>query len=336
MSVLQTTNLRIINFYKKYPQLDFESINLIVVDVLDKCTNGIIVEESIVNNPIYDLHNSVSDILQTYISSSEERIQQNIVNLKELINKNAITPIISPPIIPIHTLLNRLYPTSEVVRVPIPNTHNNAMSNLYMMNRDNCQKILIENHAMEHNIELEHIDKFIRHIEHYNCHGIFLSQHSGISSKPNYHIQCYNEFIVVFIHYVEYSPEKIKVAIDIIDNLSVKFNYYGLNKDGYNIDKDILEEINKEYQYFVSQKEAIITVLREGQRKIISHIEGFKFPSLDKYLSLKFIMPFHKENFKCDICKEYNANNLKALAAHKRGCKRKKCKTPIPSNVVIS
>ena len=30
-----------------------------------------------------------------------------------------------------------------------------------------------------------------------------------------------------------------------------------------------------------------------------------------------------KNGHRCDLCKNFNANNLKALAAHKRGCARK-------------
>jgi len=89
------------------------------------------------------------------------------------------------------------------------------------------------------------------------------------------------------------------------------------------IEKDVLDEINTEYQLFVSQKNAIIVNLREGQRKVISQIEEFQFPSLDKYLSSKYTAPMPKNGHKCDLCKNFNANNLKALAAHKRGCIRK-------------
>jgi hypothetical protein len=55
----------------------------------------------------------------------------------------------------------------------------------------------------------------------------------------------------------------------------------------------------------------------------VSQLEEFQFPSLDKYLSSKFTTPIPKNGHRCDLCKIFNANNLKALAAHKRGCIRK-------------
>lgn len=283
------------------------------------------------------LFQNIQQSIFSYISSCEERIQTNITNLKQLFNAHT-SNVPKPPAVPIHILLNRIYSTSEVVRVPRHDVvGHSAMSNLYMIKRDNCPKLLIENNIVEHNIELEDISKFIKEVEQYNSHGIVLSQYSGISSKPNYHIDCYNGYIIVYIHNVEYNPERIRMAVDIIDNLSMKLKQYEINNEEYMIDKDILEEINKEYQVFISQKEAIVTILREGQRKVISQIEEFKLPSLDKYLSTKFIS-INKQGFKCDICKAFNGNNLKALAAHKRGCNRKfinKNISIIPSNNTI-
>jgi hypothetical protein len=44
---------------------------------------------------------------------------------------------------------------------------------------------------------------------------------------------------------------------------------------------------------------------------------------LDKFLSTKYSAPIQKPGLKCDLCKSFSGNNLKALAAHKRGCIRK-------------
>jgi len=39
--------------------------------------------------------------------------------------------------------------------------------------------------------------------------------------------------------------------------------------------------------------------------------------------SILSVFSIQKPGLKCDMCKSFNANNLKALAAHKRGCARK-------------
>ena len=89
------------------------------------------------------------------------------------------------------------------------------------------------------------------------------------------------------------------------------------------IPKEILDTINNEYQTFISQKAAVVEVFKESQKKVLTQIDEFRFPALDKFLSTKYSAPIQKPGLKCDLCKSFCGNNLKALAAHKRGCARK-------------
>ena len=117
---------------------------------------------------------------------------------------------------------------------------------------------------------------------------------------------------MVYIHNVEYSNEKIKIAVDVIDNMAMKLE----TTDG--ISKELLNEINKEFQTFLLQKEVVATSLKESLKKV----DEMRLPSLDKYLSTKFTVP-SKQCLKCDLCNHFMATNLKAMAVHKRGCVRK-------------
>jgi len=240
-----------------------------------------------------------------------------------------------------HGLLSRLFPTSEISKVARPPTSLIGSSpsfsvapitnSIYSMKRPNQPKIMVEGKTSENNVSMEEVVEFIELMKQYHSHGVIISHNSGFFSKSNYHIECHDGFILVYVHFVEYNQDKIKPAVDIIDQLSAKFKQYTATKAANQeaegstewIDKTLLDEINKEYQIFVSQKEAIIQNLRESQRKIVSQIEEFKFVCLDQYLSSKFTAPLPKNGHRCDLCKVFNANNLKALAAHKRGCIRK-------------
>jgi hypothetical protein len=132
-----------------------------------------------------------------------------------------------------------------------------------------------------------------------------------------------NGNIIVFIQNADYSHDKIKIAVDIIDNLTTKLRDFATQQDENSIPKNVLDDINKEYQLFVSQKEALIGIYKDCQKKVLTQIDELRFPCLDKYLSTKYTSQPQKHGFKCDLCKAFNANNLKALAAHKRGCVRK-------------
>lgn len=275
--------------------------------------------------------------IYTYISGSEERIQQNINTMKEqnkqiqekmigelskIIHYYKENPLSTNTSNTMDILLNKLYNTSEVV--PLRSQIYNNIDNTFLIKRTNKTKILFHSIDIERNVNQDEIQDFIHLIEEQKSHGIFLSQQSGFSNKPNFHIEIYNKMIIIFVHNVQYSIEKIKSAVDIIDHLSVKLRE--LNNDNeyeYHIDKEILEEINKEFQNFMNQKESIMNVLKESQKKVFSQMDEFKFPTLDKFLSTKYGAHIQRQGLKCDLCKNFNANNLKALAAHKRGCSRK-------------
>jgi hypothetical protein len=296
--------------------------------------------------------------IYTFITASEERIQsgfkentvlQNklIGELTEIISsyKNNVSSREQSKNTPINILLNKLYNTSEVSPLH-KNYSNNPMfsrtteikssSNGFLMKRTNKQRILIQNIDVDRNVSPDEIKEFVQNIEENNCHGIFLSQSSGFTSKPNYHIETHNKLIMIYLHNVEYSMDKIKSAVDMIDNLACKLKEFNNNEFDISIEKDVLEEINREYQSFIMQKENIINVLKESQKKVFSQIDDFKFTALDKYLSTKFAAPVNKQGFKCDLCKNFNAHNLKALAAHKRGCNRKNAVIVTPQNTAIS
>jgi len=127
---------------------------------------------------------------------------------------------------------------------------------------------------------------------------------------------------------------KIETAVDIIDQLSSKIRQFKhQTEEDCIIPKDMLDTINNEYQLFLSQKNAVVDVFKESQKKVLSQIDEIRFPTLDKYLATKYSAPIQKPGLKCDLCKSFSANNLKALAAHKRGCIRKQ--TPVNVSVCV-
>jgi hypothetical protein len=80
---LQIVNKKVIDFYKKNPQLDFEIMNCIFVDFLEKLMNDI---NGTINNTITnDILSNVKDISKEL--SSIKTVQTELVNIKEIINK---------------------------------------------------------------------------------------------------------------------------------------------------------------------------------------------------------------------------------------------------------
>ena len=115
-----------------------------------------------------------------------------------------------------------------------------------------------------------------------------MSQHSGIQYKPNFFIEIEDNCVLIYLHNVEYSEEKIKTAIDIVDKLSEKLNELNSDEsDGITIEKDMLDKINTEFQVFMSQKENIIFNFKEMQKSLLTQFEDLNMPNLSIFLNSK-------------------------------------------------
>tara|TARA_B100001063_G_scaffold37869_2_gene31432 strand:- start:4677 stop:6047 length:1371 start_codon:yes stop_codon:yes gene_type:complete len=217
------------------------------------------------------------------------------------------------------SVLNETFTTGEII-----NTSGTKCSCDYLLKRESMSDIYFENKDYSANVGPKEVKKFIRDIEEQNSHGIFLSQSSGITSKSDYHIDIHKNNVLVYLHNVNFSGEKIKTAVDIIDHLSSRID--NINTENGTIENIIsqedLESINKEYNDFISNKSNLIQLTRDYQKKINEHINLLDLPNIEKYLNSKFAK-IQSSDFVCDICNKWKGTNLKSLAAHKRSCKNK-------------
>ena len=286
--------------------------------------------------------------LYTYINASEERINKNVISLKDN-NNNSVQEKIMNELSEflgkyknssykgqfgenqLESVLNQLFPTGEIL-----NTTGKVASCDFRVNRQNLPTILFETKNYDRNVTIDEVKKFIRDIGEQKCHGIFLSQHTGITSKQNYQIDIKGSNILVYVHNVDYSPQSIKIATDIIDSLADRLAEIEDNIEEINIPQETLDEINKEYASFIERKSKIIDYSKEFIKKITNDVDDIKFPSLSKFLSLKCGSILNDETIMCDICHQFKANNNKAIAAHKRACKKKFDASKNDTEIVIN
>jgi hypothetical protein len=258
----------------------------------------------------------ILDIKNIYSSNqTNQSLLQN--NVSELLKKMEISSVkgkCSENIL--FNILQSLYSTAQIDIVGEQKETGDII-----LTRKNKPKILIENKNWNKNVVQEEVKKFIRDVETQNCCGLFLSQNFGIANKENFEININDGNILLYVHEVNNDAEKIKIAIDVIDNFKSKLDeVITSNGDGYNIDKEILDEINKEYQLFATQKLFQIKTVKDFSAKMIKQIEDIQLPTLENFLSSKYA--FSSSKYVCEFC-EYVAKNQSAMSAHKRGCKGK-------------
>ena len=214
-------------------------------------------------------------------------------------------------------LLNKLYPMAHVV-----NTSTTKATGDFILRRNVMGNILIENKNYEGNVSNEEVKKFLRDIKEQNCHGLFLSQFSGIVNKPNYFIEIHEGNVLVYIHHVEHDAEKIKTGIEIIDHLSSKIKDFYVNEHhGFTIEKDTLDSINAEFQVFLAHRDSLVMSVRDFQKKMIAQIEELKMPELQIYLCGKYATAQNLQ-YACHECGEMFAKK-NALASHMKKHKGK-------------
>ena len=375
MKSLELSNQRVCKFYEDNPSISFEAVNLMIIDLFEKAllsdkeniTNHrkplttLFNDENASNNSIHDFMDNfekksstmiqnVQQPIYSFICASEERINSNLnlikdgnatiqtaqtkfmTDLGDILQKFNQNNTEQNNAKNLSGVLTKMYNSAEVHN---PNKTPNS-NGLILLKRIRKSNILIDNKNSEENVTNDEVQVFLSSIDEQNCNGIFISQQSGISGKKNYQIELHNNNIIVYVHHGDYQPAKIEVAVDIIDQLSAKMRQFKhQTEDDCTIPKEMLDTINNEYQLFLSQKNAVVDVFKESQKKVLSQIDEIRFPTLDKYLATKYSAPIQKPGLKCELCKSFSANNLKALAAHKRGCIRKQQPSPINVNISV-
>ena len=274
--------------------------------------------------------------LYSFFTASENRITQNIDSLKEtnstsLASQHKLYEDLGEFLGKynvssnkgkygehnLSSILTSLYQSAE-----IKDTTGTKASGDFIMKRIDKPNILLENKDYKANIDKEEVAKFIRDVDTQNMSGIFISQYSGIAFKQNYQIDIHKGNVLIYIQNCEYSPEKIRIAVDIIDSLHGKLEDLTLDDDTNMISKEMLNDINEEYQAVIAQKEAMLMVLKDFQKRMTTQIEDIKLPVLDKYLSQKYAY-VKTRSFVCDLCNVFDCNSKQSLSAHKRGCSKK-------------
>ena len=218
----------------------------------------------------------------------------------------------------LETVLNKMFPTADVA-----NTTSAKASGDFVIKREDKPTIMLENKNYERNVNLDEVRKFLRDVTDLRCSGIMMSQFSGIASKPNGFIEVHDSNVLVYQHNVDYSPEKIKMAVDVIDNLSAKLETIATHEDqtGIVIRKDVLDRINEQFQYFMAQKELLLCAMRESHKKTVSQVEELRLPDLSAFLNDKYAS-IQNQQFVCDGC-NLSFTNRRSLASHKKMHKNK-------------
>ncbi len=211
--------------------------------------------------------------------------------------------------------LNASFPDCQIT-----NTTGIAKAGDFLIERNNKQSIMIENKDYKANVPKDEIEKFIRDVEEQNVNGILISQKSGICRKKNFQIDIHNGKIIVFIHHLDYNFDNIRLAVEVIDNLSNSLKDYGQDSVDIKLPLDIVKKINEEYLNFITQKTNLLDNLKKYNKSMTTLINEMQFPELSNILSQHFTST-EQSLYKCEYCNYRVFKSKKALTKHIQTCK---------------
>jgi hypothetical protein len=291
--------------------------------------------EQRLDNSIRDIKLSTENQLNYLKELSVSNHQTNNLlnnNVNELLKKMEISSNkgkISESIL--YNILQNIYPTAQIDHV---GTQKETCD--IILRRVGRPTLLIENKCWERTVSCEEISKFVHDIEKQNFCGLFLSQKCGIATKENFEINIHNNNVLLYVHEVNNDAEKIKVAINIIDHFKGKLDELSCNDEIETISKELLEQINREYQTHSMQKINLIKFIKDNTARTIKQIEDFNIPTLDSYLTKKFALSTNTNKYSCEFCQQFQGKNAQALSAHQRGCSSKKNNSQINISINTS
>ena len=297
--------------------------------------------KNIVENIDKQFNNMISTIQQpifSFIQSSEERTNSGIQQVKEhlsmqQINQQKLTTELNDFLnkyknnssskgnvseAELYYIIQSVMPSDEIIKVGTDTATCDFKVNRIDKNRPT---ILFENKDYTRSVSTEEIKKFERDLQLQKNHGIFVSQKSPITFKQNFQIDIINGLIHIYIPNAEYDADKIKIAVDIIDNLSLKLqNISNTKENEYSISKEDMDDIIDEYRIFVSQKLQMIETIKNINKQLLDKMEEIQLPKLKK-IFIKLGNIENDNEYKCIFCNIWSGKNKASLGAHVRNCK---------------
>jgi len=220
----------------------------------------------------------------------------------------------------LHDVLVDVFPEDKIV-----NTTGETGKGDFLMVRNQEPYIMFETKSYQSNVDTKEVDKFVRDTNELKLHSIMMSQYTGIVGKKPFTIEINaHGNIMIYLHHVNFSPDKIKQAVNIIDNMAPRIKAITVEEEtnGIMIDKDVLNRINNEVVLFLDRKDKLKDLFKEQCKTSCAHVDTLELPDLTEFLKDKYPSKKHKMYCHCG----YGCDNKKQLSNHQR-TKHPKSKT---------
>lgn len=294
------------------------NINLSMTQTINTLTTIVSSVENRLEHKINTNNSKIEDVQKHILSNNHANtmLQTSVNEMLKKFEKGSGKGNVSENVL--YNILLNLFPCAQIDYV---GNEVKETGDIILI-RNNKPKILLENKDHDTcNIPKHEVDKFIRDCEIQNCCGIMFAQNRGIANKENYELQINNGNVLLYVHNVNFDSDKIKTAIEIVEQFKSKFDEINIHNDICNIETSVLEEINKEFNHYTTQKHSLLKLVKDFNDKMNSSINELKLPNLEQYLSKHYATSSNQGNNICKYCEKFIP---KSLQQHYRYCSEKK------------
>jgi hypothetical protein len=302
-------NKRLLDFFLKY-NIDYESLLLKVVDIIepiienkDKQVNYNLLLESFTNDIRTTIFNSTQNIDNT-INNIDKNLSEYINYIKISSNKGKIKENTYFLLLSKHFSEYEITNCSEI---------SNSMDILMIV--DNIDiRIDIKDYAS--NVPLREINKFHSDIISNQCHGILISDSSGISNHENFTFTIIqNKYIAFYISNNVLNITNIKNAINFIKTIHSYVSKTDTKKIFYN------ENIIQQVSILLNTYATNIKNLKVSLQNCTNLCNKLTMDNLLNLLNINYESQSDAliENFPCDICNNH-FDTLRKLTNHQKKC----------------
>lgn len=225
-------------------------------------------------------------------------------------------------------MLTHLMPSDEVTRV------NGSAANCDIrVRRNGGEKPTILFECKDHSLSVDtkEVEKFERDVQEQKTHGIMVSHKSPITFKSAFEINIINNLIHVYVPNCDYSSDKLKIAIDIVDSLHNRL--LALEKDklegNISLARSDYFDLVREYTEFADKKADALEQVKRTMKLLQETVDKIEMPKLKNW----FISNGNLENdsdLLCRYCHMYEGKSKTSLGAHIRKCKMNPTRVIVP------
>lgn len=330
--MLKINNPEIISFYENNPHIDFEQVNLLLVNLMRTCnptpnnllkevTTHVIQQSKEMENlklSLSNIFNQYTNIVKEDIKDSKENTFFNILNHINKSNESLLLALDKTKTQQSNDMNSMLLK----LNIHLPNADISIQDNIIIIKREDKPTCVLYNFNNSHNAPINETQQFIKICNSNDVPGIFISHNSGIVNFEHFQFNLQHKNPLLFLHNCHFDHTHILLAITVIDSVCKVMNQTHLDKN-ISIPADILKAIYDDFTKFNKKKEELQNSLNTYFKDLTEQVNNMSLISLDKFLATFFTPTTTEYSYNCDLCNDYPTNNLRSLARHKQHCSKK-------------